>query len=44
MATGRLAVEKRLRGWRPGKAWSRSNTTIMYERVRDIGDTRAIST
>ena len=30
MATGRLKVKKRLRGWRRGKAWSRSNTTIMY--------------
>ena len=36
MATGCLTVKKRLRGWRPGKAWSRSNATIMYERVRDI--------
>jgi precorrin-6B methylase 2 len=33
MATGRLTVKTRLRGWRPGKAWSRSNATIMYERV-----------
>ncbi|MBV8991649.1 MAG: class I SAM-dependent methyltransferase [Solirubrobacterales bacterium] len=30
MATGRLEVVRRLRGWRPGQAWSRSNTTIMY--------------
>ena len=36
MATGRLRVTKRLRGWRPGKAWSRSNTTIMYEPVSDV--------
>ena len=35
MATGRLTVKKRLRGWRLGKAWSRSNTTIMYESVSD---------
>jgi hypothetical protein len=40
MATGRLAVAKRLRGWRPGKAWSRSNTTIMYERAADAGGKR----
>ena len=31
MRTGRLTVQRRLRGWRPGKDWSRSNTTIMYE-------------
>lgn len=31
MATGRLTVKKRLRGWRPGKVWSRSNSAIMYE-------------
>lgn len=30
MATGRLEVVRRLRGRRPGKEWSRSNTTIMY--------------
>lgn len=35
MATGRLMVKKRLRGWRPGKAWSRSNMTIMYETMSD---------
>jgi hypothetical protein len=27
----RLTEHKRLRGWRPGKAWSFSNSTIMYE-------------
>jgi Histone methylation protein DOT1 len=27
----RLTEYKRLRGWRPGKAWSFSNSTIMYE-------------
>jgi 16S rRNA G966 N2-methylase RsmD len=31
MRDGRLTEHKRLRGWRPGKAWSFSNTTIMYE-------------
>jgi hypothetical protein len=36
MATGQLTLKKRLRGWRPGKAWSRSNTAIMYERVPDV--------
>jgi len=36
MATGRLTLKKRLRGWRPRKARSRPNTTIMYERVRDV--------
>jgi Histone methylation protein DOT1 len=36
MATGRLVVKKRLRGWRPGKVWSRSNATIMYERVSPV--------
>lgn len=30
MATGRLEVVRRLRGRRPSKEWSRSNTTIMY--------------
>jgi hypothetical protein len=39
MATGRLKVKKILRGWRPGKAWSRSNSTIMYEAV--VGATGA---
>ena len=39
MATGRLRVTKRLRGWRPEKAWSRSNTTIMYESVSDVTGT-----
>jgi len=33
MATGRLRVVRRLRGWRPGKDWSRSNATVMYEYV-----------
>jgi hypothetical protein len=31
LAIGRMRVVRRLRGWRPGKEWSRSNTTIMYE-------------
>jgi hypothetical protein len=39
MATGRVTVKKRLRGWRPGKVWSRSNSTIMYETVRDTAPT-----
>jgi hypothetical protein len=28
--TGRFEVVKRLRGWRPGSEWSRSNSTITY--------------
>jgi 16S rRNA G966 N2-methylase RsmD len=36
MATGRLTMKKRLRGWRPGKAWSRSNSTINYEHVPHV--------
>jgi 16S rRNA G966 N2-methylase RsmD len=34
MTSGRLKVVRRLRGWRPGTEWSRSNSTIMYEYVR----------
>lgn len=34
MATGRFKVVRQLRGWRPGKEWSRSNATRMYEVVR----------
>ncbi len=34
MTTGRLKVIRRLRGWRPGTEWSRSNSTIMYEYLR----------
>jgi precorrin-6B methylase 2 len=26
-----VTQRKRLRGWRPGKEWSRSNTTVLYE-------------
>ena len=33
MATGRLKVERRLRGWRPGRDWSRSKMTVMYRYV-----------
>lgn len=33
MATGRFRVVRRARGWRPGKEWSRSNATWMYEVV-----------
>jgi len=29
--TGRLKVIRRLRGWRPGREWSRPNVTVMYE-------------
>jgi Histone methylation protein DOT1 len=29
--TGRLKVIRRLRGWRPGREWSRWNVTLMYE-------------
>lgn len=32
-ATGRFQVVRQLRGWRPGKEWSRSNATRMYELV-----------
>ena len=31
MATGRVRPVRRLRGWRPGADWSRSNSTRMYE-------------
>jgi SAM-dependent methyltransferase len=33
LATGRFRVVRRLRGWRPGREWSRSNSTRMYEAV-----------
>jgi hypothetical protein len=33
MATGRVRVTRRLRGWRPGSEWSRSNSVVMYEFV-----------
>jgi SAM-dependent methyltransferase len=32
MDTGQFRVVRRLRGWRPGHEWSRSRTTVMYER------------
>jgi len=31
MRDGRLTTQRRLRGWRPEKDWSRSNATILYE-------------
>jgi SAM-dependent methyltransferase len=31
MSTGRFRPLRRLRGWRPGRAWSISNSTRMYE-------------
>jgi Histone methylation protein DOT1 len=31
MRSGRVTVQRRLRGWRPGNDWSRSNMTVMYE-------------
>jgi|SRR3954467_6239276 hypothetical protein len=31
LATGRLKVVRRLRGWRPQHDWSRSNSAIMYK-------------
>jgi SAM-dependent methyltransferase len=33
MAMGALTVVRCLRGWRPGRAWSLSNMTVMYEYV-----------
>jgi len=30
MATGRVLVQRRLRGWRPGREWSRSNSARVY--------------
>jgi len=31
IATGRVRPVRRVRGWRPGREWSRSNSTRMYE-------------
>jgi hypothetical protein len=30
MATGRVRLVRRVRGWRPGRAWSRANATYVY--------------